>query len=111
MHIRVLPLLCMLFVSPLLAQSTDLQIFLTTDKTAVKTGERFHATIRLKNAGPNIAGQVNVLLQIDPAQLANLDGADMMRVDVEPLTPGIKIWAFVSVTDNDTHHVTTFSAQ
>jgi len=62
-HIRVLPLLCMLFVSPLLAQSTDLQIVLTTDKTAVKTGERFHATIRVKNAGPNIASQVNILLQ------------------------------------------------
>lgn len=50
-------------------------------------------------------------LQIDGSQFASMDNADSMRIDIEPLTPGAKIWAFVSVTDNDTHHVTTFSPQ
>lgn len=49
-------------------------------------------------------------LQIDPAQLLSLADVTSLRVDVEPLD-GSKIWAFVSLTNNDTHHVTTFSAQ
>ena len=30
-------------------------------------------------------------------------------VDVEPLTPGLRIWAFVSVTNNDAQHVTAIT--
>ncbi len=50
-------------------------------------------------------------LQVDATAFAAMAGVDSMRIDIEPLTPGAKIWAFVSVTDNDTHHVTTFSPQ
>lgn len=50
-------------------------------------------------------------LQLDPAQVASLAGASKLRIDVEPLDDGLSIWAFISVTNNETHHVTTFSAQ
>jgi hypothetical protein len=49
-------------------------------------------------------------LQLDPGQLINLAGITSLRVDVEALFPGSRVWSFVSVTNNDTHHVTTFSA-
>jgi hypothetical protein len=49
-------------------------------------------------------------LQLDPGALVGLAGATTIRLDVEPLD-GSRIWAFVSITNNDTHHVTTFSAQ
>jgi hypothetical protein len=48
-------------------------------------------------------------LQLDPAQLVSLTGATSMRIEIEPLDEGSRIWSFVSVTNNDTHHVTTFS--
>lgn len=50
-------------------------------------------------------------LQLDPATLASIADASTMRIEVEPLDEGVKLWAFVSVTNNETHHVTTFSAQ
>lgn len=50
-------------------------------------------------------------LQLDPLQLASLAGASSMRIEIAPLDEGTRIWSFVSVTNNDTHHVTTISAQ
>lgn len=50
-------------------------------------------------------------LQLDPATLASLEGATTMRVEVDPLEAGLRLWSFVSITNNDTHHVTTFTAQ
>jgi hypothetical protein len=50
-------------------------------------------------------------LQLDPATLASLAGATTMRVEVESLEAGLKLWSFVSITNNDTHHVTTFTVQ
>jgi hypothetical protein len=32
-----------------------------------------------------------------------------VRVDIVPFDAGLKLWSFVSVTNNETHHVTTFS--
>jgi hypothetical protein len=50
-------------------------------------------------------------LQLDLGQVLSLTGIDSLRVDVEPIDAGLRLWSFVSVTNNDTHHVTTFSAQ
>ena len=50
-------------------------------------------------------------LQLELGQLLPLAGISTVRVDVEPTDPALKLWSFVSVTNNDTHHVTTFSAQ
>ncbi|HEX8252137.1 MAG TPA: hypothetical protein VF846_03230 [Thermoanaerobaculia bacterium] len=48
-------------------------------------------------------------LQLDPATLGAIAGASTMRIEVEPLQQDVRLWAFVSVTNNETHHVTTFS--
>lgn len=50
-------------------------------------------------------------LQLDPATLAPISFDRTMRIEVEPAEAGLRLWAFVSVTNNETHHVTTFSAQ
>jgi hypothetical protein len=49
--------------------------------------------------------------QFEIGQLLSLAGIGTLRVDIEPLDDGLRLWSFVSVTNNDTHHVTTFSAQ
>jgi hypothetical protein len=54
---------------------------------------------------------VSAYLQLDPGTLGSLEGAGTIRVEVEPLDAGLRLWSFVSVTNNQTHHVTTFSAQ
>lgn len=38
-----------------------------------------------------------------------LNGLDEVRVEVEPLTMGLRYWAMVSITNNETQHVTTIS--
>jgi hypothetical protein len=48
-------------------------------------------------------------LQIDPAVLLPLVGITTMRIEVEPLDEGLRIWSFLSLTNNATHHVTTFT--
>ncbi len=42
----------------------------------------------------------------DLSQIAPLDGYERVLVEVEPTTPGLRLWAFVSVTNNETQHVT-----
>lgn len=54
---------------------------------------------------------VPAYLQLDPGTLGSLEGAGTMRVEVEPVDAGVRLWSFISVTNNQTHHVTTFSAQ
>ena len=48
-------------------------------------------------------------LQLDLGQLMSMSGVQTLRVDVEPFDEGLRLWSFVSITNNDTHHVTTFS--
>lgn len=50
-------------------------------------------------------------IQLEIGQLLPLAGIDTLRVDIEPLDAGLRLWSFVSVTNNDTHHVTTFSSR
>ncbi|HEV7765070.1 MAG TPA: hypothetical protein VGQ76_08725 [Thermoanaerobaculia bacterium] len=50
-------------------------------------------------------------IQLDVGSLLSLTGVNTLRVDVEPLDADLRLWSFVSVTNNETHHVTTFSAK
>jgi Domain of unknown function DUF11 len=50
-------------------------------------------------------------LQLDLGEAFGLSGARAVRVDVVPVTPGLRLWAFVSITSNRTHHVTTVTPQ
>jgi hypothetical protein len=51
------------------------------------------------------------------AEISNLDaipellGTDRLRIEVKPITPNLRLWAFVSVTNNVTQHVTTITPQ
>jgi Domain of unknown function DUF11 len=50
--------------------------------------------------------------QLDLRSLdAELAGAKLLRIEVEPMTPGSRIWAFATATNNATHHVTVLSPQ
>lgn len=54
---------------------------------------------------PAIPGYAELLL--DP--VPELAGVDRMRVEIRPLTPGLRFWGMVSVTNNETQHVTIIS--
>ncbi len=63
----------------------------------------------------NFAGTVGLPVhpayaELPLAQLGNLNGVERVRVEVAS-TDGTRIWAFVSITNNRTHHVTTVSPQ
>ncbi len=49
------------------------------------------------------------VIQLDLNQVLSLSGTSTLRIDISPDTPGLRLWSFVSVTNNETHHVTTFS--
>lgn len=68
------------------------------------------SVVRALSAPESEHGVYPAYLQLDPGQLMSLAGLTSLHVDIEPVTPGLKLWSFVSVTNNDTHHVTTFSA-
>lgn len=39
-------------------------------------------------------------------ELPEIAAEDRVRIEIVPLTPGLRLWAFVSVTNNETQHVT-----
>jgi hypothetical protein len=51
---------------------------------------------------PSVA-QLSTFRQLLPQFTAT----ERVRVEVQPVTEGVRFWAFVSVTNNDTQHVTT----
>lgn len=50
-------------------------------------------------------------VQLDLGQLLPLAGLGSVVVEVEPVDGGTRLWAFISVTNNVTHHVTTVTPQ
>ena len=38
-------------------------------------------------------------------------GTTALRIEIVPVTPGLRYWAFVSVTNNETQHFTTITPQ
>lgn len=50
--------------------------------------------------------------QIDSfSGFSGLAGIELVRVEITPMTEDMRFWAFVSVTNNETQHVTTISPQ
>ena len=45
------------------------------------------------------------------ALLPELSAADRIRIEVTPLVTGLRFWSYVSVTNNETQHVTTISPE
>jgi len=46
-----------------------------------------------------------------PAAFPNLQGQETVRVEIESLTPGLRFWSFIAITNNETQHVTTITPQ
>ena len=44
-------------------------------------------------------------------EFPSLAGIERIRVEIEPVSPDLKFWAFLSVTNNETQHVTTITPQ
>ncbi len=45
------------------------------------------------------------------APLAPLGNAEHLRLEIEPVTPGLRLWAFVTVIHNESQHATVISPQ
>ena len=50
-------------------------------------------------------------LQLQLSDLVSLAGLTTIRVEIEAVDPVLRFWCFVSITNNDTHHVTTVTQQ
>lgn len=46
-----------------------------------------------------------------PVAFPNLQGQETVRVEIESLTPGLRFWSFIAITNNETQHVTTITPQ
>lgn len=77
----------------------------TTPRASVVRTLSVPQGVRNTAAGPSHPG----VIQLELGHLTALAGIQTLRVDVEPVTAGLRLWSFVSVTNNETHHVTTFS--
>lgn len=80
----------------------------TPRTTVVRTLER---SPNFERITPALLPSHPSYLQLDPAALLSLTGLQSMRIEIEPVDPGTRFWAFVSITNNDTHHVTTVTPQ
>ncbi|HEU5250628.1 MAG TPA: hypothetical protein VFW15_11635 [Thermoanaerobaculia bacterium] len=47
----------------------------------------------------------------DPSTIAPLGNATRVRLEIEPVTPGLRLWAFVTVVNNETQHATVITPQ
>ncbi len=47
----------------------------------------------------------------DLAAIAPLGDAERLRIEIEPVTEGLRLWAFVTIIQNDTQHATVISPQ
>ena len=47
----------------------------------------------------------------DLSAIAPLGDAERLRIEIEPDTPGLRLWAFVTVIHNETQHATVISPQ
>lgn len=45
------------------------------------------------------------------SSMLNAAGPETVRVEITPLTPGIRFWGFIAITNNETQHVTLVTPQ
>ena len=83
------------------------------DTTIAVAGEAFDGGFPIMPAFTSISDLVGAfppLANVKP----QLTGPNSLRpaavrIELEPITPGLRIWAFVSATNNDTQHVTVIA--
>jgi hypothetical protein len=60
----------------------------------------------------NLVGAFPQLASVPPTILAfGQSRPAAVRVRIDPITPGLRFWAFVSATNNETQHVTVIASQ
>ena len=57
------------------------------------------------------SGAPGYLAIFDLGAVAPLGGVDRIRLEVEPVTEGLRLWAFVTVVNNETQHATVITPQ
>ena len=45
------------------------------------------------------------------AVFPQLAASETIRVEITPISPGLRFWAFAAITNNETQHVTTITPQ
>jgi hypothetical protein len=74
----------------------------TANDSLLATGELAFRYAEL-GAGPTgLPGYADIDIEQIP-----FSGADRIHIRLDPITPGLRYWAFVSVTNNETQNVTT----
>jgi hypothetical protein len=59
---------------------------------------------------PNVAAIYPGYIEVaDLNAIAPLSGTERVRIEIEPVTPGLQYWAFAAVVNNDTQHLTVIS--
>jgi len=61
--------------------------------------------LRVPDAHPGYAAVT------DFSTIAPLGNAERVRLEIEPVTPGLRLWAFVTVVNNETQHATVITPQ
>lgn len=74
--------------------------------------------LNLQNPSPDTTGMASLLLGLSYVQVLSLTtdfpevaGFDPIRIEIEPMSPTLRFWAFVTVTNNVTQQLTTVSPQ
>jgi hypothetical protein len=66
--------------------------------------------ISFQIAGPPFSPIYPGYIEIsDLNAIAPLSGTERVRIEIEPVTPGLQFWAFVTVVNNETQHLTVIS--
>lgn len=81
------------------------------DETAPRLATTRALTRAVEQTEPTFTPYYPGYAELALGQLLALDGIETLRVELEPLEAGTRIWGFVSITNNDTHHVTLVSPQ
>jgi len=50
-------------------------------------------------------------VQLELSSIPEVRGHEGIRIELQPLTPQLRYWVFVSITNNETQHVTTITPQ
>lgn len=70
--------------------------------TLIASGELSFRVQRFGPFGPSST-------RLDVSSIPAVQGYERIRIELSPLTPGLRYWAFVAVTNNETQHVTTIT--
>ncbi|HEX7705776.1 MAG TPA: hypothetical protein VF701_04880 [Thermoanaerobaculia bacterium] len=84
------------FVNPDSGSSRELQFTVKPRSSAIPPGEPITTA--------DLYEEIS-----DISSYAELQGAEAVRIEIIPQTAGVRYWAFVSVTNNETQHVTTLT--